>query len=241
MRRIAIFVEGQSALIFVREMLFLLIDNSKLSFECWEWHEYELRLCLKLNHYHSPDPDIHFTIIDSRNDEGVLTALKERERGLLERGFEKIIGLRDMYSENYHKRAGSNINDQVTNAFINEWERVIQEMSEPSKIKIHVSIMELEAWFLGMYSIFERINAKLSVDYILDKLGFDLRSVDPQKEFFHPAVNLGQVLDLVRLKYDKSRDHVEGICSRIKPGDFNEAFENGRCSSFKDFYGEILD
>ena len=241
MRRIAIFVEGQSALIFVRQMLFLLIDNSKLSFECWEWHKYELRLCLKFNHYHSPDPDIHFTIIDSRNDEGVLTALKERERGLLERGFEKIIGLRDMYSENYHKRAGSNINDQVTNAFINEWERVIQEMSDPSKIKIHVSIMELEAWFLGMYSIFERINDKLSVDYILDKLGFDLRSVDPQKEFFHPKVKLVQVLDLVNLKYDTSRDHIEKICNQIKPEDFNEAFERGRCSNFKDFYGEILD
>ena len=240
MRRIAIFVEGQTALIFVRQMLLLLIDNSKLSFSCWEWYEYELRHCLKFNHYHSPDPDIHFTIIDSRNDEGVLTALKDRERGLLKKGFEKIIGLRDMYSENYRKRAGSNINEQVANAFINEWERGIQEMSDPLKIKIHVSIMELEAWFLGMYSILERINAKLSVDYILERLGFDLRIVDPQKEFFHPTVNLNQVLDLVKLKYDKSRDHVEGICSQIKPEDFNEAFENGRCSCFKDFYDELL-
>ncbi len=241
MRRIAIFVEGQSALIFVRQMLFLLIDNSKLSFDCWEWHGYELRLCLKFHHYSSPDPDVHFTIIDSRNDEGVLTALKERERGLLKKGIGKIICLRDMYSENYRKRAGSNINDQVTNAFINEWERVIQGMSDPSKIKIHVSIMELEAWFLGMYSIFERINAKLSVDYILDRLGFDLRSVDPQNEFFHPKVNLGQILDLVKVKYDTSRAHIEKICSQIKLEDFNEAFERGRCSNFKKYYEEILD
>jgi len=240
MRKVAIFAEGQSALIFVRQMLFLLIDNSKLSFDCWEWHSHNLRLCLKYNRYSSPEPEIHFLIIDARNDEGVLTALKERQKGLLENGFEKIIALRDMYSQNYRRRAGTKINDRVTNQFITEWQRSIQRMSNPSQIKMHISIMELEAWFLGMYNIFERIDGKLTVDFIADNLGFNLESVDPQKEFFHPTEKLSLVLALAGRQYGKkSRDEVENICSQINTNDLCDAFKNGRCSSFRDFYEEM--
>ena len=159
---------------------------------------------------------------------------------MLENGFEKIIALRDMYSQNYRRRAGAEINDRVTNQFITEWQRTIQRMSNPSQIKMHISIMELEAWFLGMYNIFERIDSKLTVDYIADKLGFNLKSVDPQKEFFHPKEKLSLVLALADRQYGKSRDEVENICSQITPTDFCNALENGRCGSFRDFYEEIL-
>ncbi len=34
MRKIAVFTEGESELLFIRKLLFITINNNKLSFEC---------------------------------------------------------------------------------------------------------------------------------------------------------------------------------------------------------------
>ena len=238
MQKVAIFTEGQSEQIFVRYFLGQTINWGRLSFKC-----------VKLNantmvdvpfDYDAVAAQLYFLIVNVGNDEAVLSAIKDREKGLLGKGYEKIIALRDMYSEGYCKRSPSGIDDTTTRAFIDGWHSTIQKMSDPSKIKMHVAIMELEAWFLGMYDIFVRIDPNLSVDYIESKFGFNLKVIDPQKEFFHPVDVLASILGLVGWQYDKSRDKVESICSRISPTDFCNVFENSRCASFRDFYEEML-
>lgn len=103
-----------------------------------------------------------------------------------------------------------------------------------------LAIMELEAWFLAMYDIFSRINSRLSVDYIEKELGFNLADIDPQTEFFKPAEEVHRIFQLVGLRYQKSTHDVESICSRINTNDLCNAFKNRRCSSFRDFYQEMI-
>ncbi len=238
MRKVAIFAEGQSEQIFVRYFLAQTINWGNLSFKC-----------VKLNanrmmdvpfDYEAADAKVYFLIVNVGNDEAVLSAIKDREKSLLRKGYEKIIALRDMYSENYCKRSPKVIDDSITNLFIDSWQSTIQSMSNPAKIKMCVAIMELEAWFLGMYGIFERINPRLNVDYIERKLGFNLTQIDPQTDFFRPAEEVNRIFQLVGLQYKKKEHDVESICSKINTDDLCNAFRNGRCSRFKDFYEELL-
>jgi hypothetical protein len=169
--------------------------------------------------YPNPHAEVCFLIVNVGQDEKVLSAIKEREEDLIKKGFERIIGLRDMYSGEYSKRSPREIDNRVTREFIDGLNSTIQKMSEPSKIRMHIAIMELEAWFLGMYDIFGKINSRLSVDYIEEELGFNLAEIDPQTQFFKPAEEVNRIFQLI--------------------GD-PDAFNNGRCSSFREFYEEML-
>jgi len=214
------------------------MDCSKISFRCLRL--YAGREIRAKYDYLNPSAEINFLIVNVGQDEKVLSIIKEREANLIRKGFERIIGLRDMYSEEYSKRSPNEINDIVTMSFIKGWNSTIQKMSDPSKIRMHIAIMELEAWFLGIYDIFKRINSILSVEYIENELGFNLADIDPQTEFFKPAEEVNRIFQLVGLQYKKKEHDVESICSNINNDDLYNSFKNGRCSRFKDFYEELL-
>ncbi len=238
MRKVVIFTEGQSEQIFIRHLLLQTMDCSKVSFRCLRL--YAGREIPAKFDYLNPNAEINFLIVNVGQDEKVLSIIKEREANLIRKGFERIIGLRDMYSEEYSKRSPSEINNSITRLFIDGWNSTIQKMSNPSKIRMHIAIMELEAWFLGIYDIFKRINSILSVEYIENELGFNLADIDPQTEFFKPAEEVNRIFQLVGLQYKKKEHDVESICSKINTDDLCNAFKNGRCSRFKDFYEELL-
>lgn len=237
MKKIAIFTEGQSEQIFVRHFLTQVIGWEKISFECWKL--YANRMDPAPFKYAGEKAEIHFFILNVTNDERLLSAVNDREKRFIQKGYEKIIALRDMHSQKYSKRSGGVIDEGITRIFIENANMTIKNMSNPSRIKMHFAIMELEAWFLGMYNMFERLNPALSIDYIEGELGFNLSVIDPQTEFFKPADIVGNILQLIDWQYKKSEHDIESICSQINTNDLCDAFKNGRCSSFRDFYEEM--
>jgi hypothetical protein len=238
MRKVAIFTEGQSEQIFVRNLLLQTIDCSKVSFKCFKL--YAGKTVPARFDFPNPNAEVSFLIVNVGQDEKVLSIIKEREKDLIRKGFVRILGLRDMYSDEYLKRSPKEINSSVIEAFIDGWNSTIQNMSDPSKIKMHIAVMELEAWFLAIYHIFERKNSKLSVEYIESQLGINLNDIDPQTEFLKPSEEVNRIFQLVGLQYKKKEHDVESICSKINNDDIINVFENGRCSKFKDFYEELL-
>ena len=102
MKKTVVFVEGQTELIFVREYLL-------------KWFEWQVDLeCTKLTRggdfeyaeYNFPNltAEQHFQIIDVGNDTSVLPKILKYEKRMRELGYDKLIGLRDMYSEIYKMR-----------------------------------------------------------------------------------------------------------------------------------------
>ena len=142
MRKVAIFTEGQSELIFIRNLLLRTIDCSKVSFMCFRL--YAGKTEPTPFNFSNPHAEVSFLIVNVGQDEKVLSIIKERERDLIRKGYERIIGLRDMYSEEYLKRSPNEIDNSVIQLFIDSWNSTIQNMSNPSKIKMHVAVMELE-------------------------------------------------------------------------------------------------
>jgi hypothetical protein len=237
MIKIAVFTEGQSELIFIRHILFLIYGYEKISIRCLKLHGGK-EIPVPYDH-HGINPHIFFQIINLENDERVLSTIKEREFLLLARGFYKIIGLRDLYSETYDRRTNGRIDITLNQKFINAANEEISQMSQPEKIKIFFAIMEFEAWLLGMYNLFIKINSLLTLAYIEKKLNLNLKKIDPQNEFFRPGKQLNKILNLISLDYDKSKDILEKICSRVEVNDLENIIENGRCSAFREFFDEI--
>lgn len=238
MKRIAIFTEGQTELIFVRYFLINVFDPSKISFECYEL----------IAHNSSPVPykfpnpnaETHFLIVNVNGDEGVLSSIKEREKNLIEEGkYEKIIGLRDMYCHEYLKRSLGVINDQISELIIQRHNQTISCLTYPNRVKLFFAIMEIEAWFLVMHRIFSKIDSLLTEENINKKLGIDLLTIDPQKQFFKPSEQVHQILQLCGRQYKKKQSEIECICSNIDSSDLDLA-RNQRCLSFRDFREEII-
>lgn len=239
MKRIAIFAEGHTELIFIRNLLLRVVDPSKLSFECCE--------LISENMSHVPyrqsslNPETHFLIVTVGGDEKVVSAIRDREKDLVERGgYDRIIGLRDMYCDAYTKRSPGRIDDQISNLMIQRQSQTIRNMRHSDIIKLFFAIMEIEAWFLGMYDLFRKNESVLTVGYIKEKLGIDLMTTDPQKEFYRPSDQVNSIFQLCGRDYKKRQDEVESICSRMDSSDFEAARENGRCSCFNDFYEELF-
>jgi hypothetical protein len=186
----------------------------------------------------SPKATVHFLIVNVGNDERVVSAIQERHTRLVKQGFDEIIGLRDMYSREYRKRARC-VDSSIIESFIQAQQAVIQRMSHSEKIQVFFAIMELEAWLLSMYDLFRKMDPRLTCAYIEDQLGFDLKTTDPETEFFHPANEFTAILGLIGRKYNKSRDQMESILSHMVRADVDVAVKSGHCNSFKLFLSAV--
>ncbi len=237
MKKTVIFVEGQTELIFVREYLL-------------KWFEWHVDLeCTKLARYGdieyaeynfpNPTAEQHFQIIDVGNDTSVLTKILKYEKRMRELGYDKLIGLRDMYSEIYKMRSHT-YNKDLVEVFKNASNDEIQyRASEPDSIDICFAIMETEAWFLGHYELFERIDSRLTTAFIHQNLQIDLTTIDPETDVFHPYPVVGKIFGLVELSYKKRQEDVNKIVGKFEKDDYQTLLDRDACQSFNHFHESI--
>ena len=236
MRKIAIFVEGQTELITIREFI-LRKYCSIVSFECFDLFGKGTLKPAEYN-YKSPDADVYYRIINIGNDQKVLSAILERESSLFKQGFEKIIGVRDMYSKEYRDFADK-IDIDLNNKIINFTNKKIEKSVNHEKIFLCFSIMEIEAWFLALYRVLTNINENLTAPKINEHLKFDLTVIDPETHFFHPAAILNNIYNLEDLQYDKHKGDIEAICKHVNIEDYEELNISTKCNSFKSFFSHF--
>lgn len=102
-RKIALFVEGQGELIFLREFLFrwYQFDTNRVGVTC-----YSLQ-AQRFNPVPYPIGDEQsenfFQTVNVGNDQTVLSKMLDESDRLTAQGYHKIVGLRDMFSKQYHQ------------------------------------------------------------------------------------------------------------------------------------------
>jgi len=157
MVKTAIFVEGQTELIFVKEMLLKLFEYHNIDIDFYvlqkggNWGSTEYPIT-------NPTATYHFTVINAGGDGAVLSRILERESFIWSGGFGRIIGLRDMYSQEYRERTKGRGIDETTNQTLIKFyrNRIDTKAQYPDKIFFSFAIMEIEAWLLGIPAIFEK-------------------------------------------------------------------------------------
>lgn len=238
MRKIALFVEGQTELVVVREYLLRWFNYSDISIEC--------RTLFTDGKFHTapydfptPTPQYFFQIINVGNDNAVLSRILKREEYMWNEGYEKIIGLRDMYSKDY-REVTHTIDDNVNQRFINvHKETITKRAKKPENIAICFAIMETEAWFLGLSHIFEKMDTRLTHRFIQGNTAHDLENHDPEATVFHPATVLNDIYNLIGQKYKKHEGDIEAILNLTERTDFENLLNKDKCQSFNQFHNAI--
>lgn len=233
----AIFVEGQTELVFVREYLLKKFDYQDIAIECYtlfadsNFHPTEYAFPNEIATY-------HFQIINVGNDNAVVTRILRREKYLWNAGFSRIIGLRDMYSKSYRETAKEigvidfDLNEEFKQS---TKEQIANKAEKPNQINFTFAIMEAESWILGFHHCFEKINPLLTVQYIEEQLGFNLETINPETTFFHPAKVMEQIYGLANENYNKSKGNIEAIMAFLEKEGFERLKNSDKCTSFREF------
>ena len=100
--------------------------------------------------------------------------------------------------------------------------------------------MEIEAWFLSMYSLYEKVNSNLTLTYIKENLRYNLKKIDPEKKFYRPVKEVCKIYNLCNLTYDKSKNTIEALTSNISYEDVKRGMKDNRCNSLRIFFDELL-
>ena len=224
MKKLAIFVEGQTELFLVQRLLLELFGYGGISIESQGMrgkrvHELKGRGA-------PPDKNVHYAlIVDCSTDGRVKPAILERAGKLQSVGFELIIGLRDLFPtplaklEELKKGLATGLN------------------GAPVPLKIFIAIMEIESWFLGENIHFKKLHKTLTPQHIHSLVGFNPETDNPET-IYHPSSTLDAIYSTVGLQYKKKAAH----CLRtIDALDFENLYVSvrARAKSLEDFVNEI--
>ena len=231
MIKTAIFVEGQTELVFVRELLLKVFEYQRIALECYTLFTDSSFIPAEYA-FPNQEAEYFFQVINVGNDQSVLSRILRREEYMRHEGFVRIIGLRDMYSRQYREEAQNHKIDPILNQKF-----IVGARAQIKSTNTYFSfaIMEVEAWLLGLRKVFAKMDERLTAEFIEEKLGFNLDTIDAEEAFFHPANQVNDLFGLIGKHYNKSKGDINAIVSHIAREDYFELLESDKCASFKEF------
>lgn len=206
MKKLAVFVEGQTEQLFIEKLLVEAAGKHNILIEKRQaLGGQSTRRYLKVIQASAPrsDQQYYAQIVDCRADHRVGSDVRDAYDGLVASDFSSIVAIRDVYPEfkflEIEKlRAGLRYRTKT----------------KPVEVAFILGVMEIEAWFIAEYSHFEKIDPSLTANLIKSKLGFDPRTEDIQQRL-HPADDLNMCYRLVGQSYNKNAAVVQKTVSLL--------------------------
>lgn len=227
MKKMAVFVEGQTEAIFVKELLKEIAGVKNIIFEEYEISggKYSNRIhSLKSSEYYKGQRYI-VNIYNSGTDNRVVSDVRDNLKPLQNQAFSKVLGILDVYPKKP---------DEIQ-FFRDGIKFALQNCLIP--VSIILSIMEVEAWFLSEINHFEKIDPLLTADLIKKQLGIDILN-ENMEERIHPSEDLKQIYRLVGKSYTKSQKHIERTVSVLDYSNIYLELKN-KVPSLREFIDEI--
>ena len=212
MKKMAIFVEGQTEQIFVEKLINHIAEDYHIGIEKRRGFggRDNGRSFVTLSSPEKKSP-FYILIVDSSNDGRVLTDIRENYHRLKRQGYDKIIGLRDIYPHQHRD--------------FRKLRRVVNRLLPKASVEPDVcfAVLELETWFIAEYTHFERIHPRLTRKFIIKKTGIDPadknieRRLCPEKDklLLSPAGDLDRIYKLARRSYSKKKQQVLKIVAAM--------------------------
>lgn len=212
MKKIAIFVEGQTELHFVHKLVTEIAGHGVVRVELWMHRGGAFS---KIRTEGAPDniADVFVMLVNCGGDEGVKSSILERRELLAAKDYKMIMGLRDFFPTPPEKRE--------------KFEAGLASGLEfPGQtIKIFLAVAEVEAWFLSESTHYERLDPALTLDRIRAETGFDPESPTIEADILHPTTTLKKIYELVDRRYRKREAETHSLVSHL---DFDEIYTTVR-------------
>ncbi|PZU96368.1 MAG: hypothetical protein DCE90_09955 [Pseudanabaena sp.] len=204
MKRLAIFVEGQTEKIFVRKLLEEIAgkNNIAIAEQAMQGKKNSRFTVLTISDPLTAQTKYYVLICNSGSDNSVVSDICDQYASLVSSGYSKIIGLRDVYP--------------IPIADKGILERSLRIVLPRGSVTSHIvlAVMEVEAWFLAEWKHFMKIDINLTPSLIQSSLGFN-PEVDNMEYRNHPAEDLHQAYQLVGKSYRKRENQVNRVVSNL--------------------------
>jgi len=207
-KKMAIFVEGQTEVIFLKRLLEELAGEKSLhvheTTQIRDLRTLEISLNRSVKYF--------VLIVNCRCDAAVKSSILDNRPNLIKNGYDLALGLRDLYPIGRDKLA--------------EVSRRLRT-GVPTKelhVQICLAVMETEAWFLQENKHYIKIDPTLTTEKIIAGVGFNPEE-DNAESVRHPAEMLGKIYQLAGKGYKKSRRQVERTVNAL---DYANLYLNSR-------------
>lgn len=221
MKKMAIFVEGETELCFIEKLIREIANGKNLQIVLVKASggARSTRMYKVIADSGSgSDKNFYIRIINSGTDNRVGSDIRDNYEALMNASFSVIIGIRDVYplllSDLPNLRTGLRY----------------RLRTKPISVDFVLGVMEIEAWFLAEHTHFSRIHPKLSASRVATIYGFD-PSVDDMQLRTHPALDLHNAYSLEGLSYQKKGSQIQRTVGAL---DYAEMYLEHR-SKFPDF------
>jgi Domain of unknown function (DUF4276) len=209
MRKLAIFVEGLTEQILVRQLLQAVLDQNRIAIQTVKitgGHNVRMSFTVMRAAHVLSQTEYYILVYDCGGESNVKGYLMAQRDKLVSSGYTTIMGLRDVYPN--FKR------EEVPKLIRGLNYRLPQKRAAT---QIFLAVMETEAWFLGEYRHLKKVSGKLTPRYIENRLGFNPQT-DNMEERDRPAEDMKKVYRLVGHDYTKKRDKLNSVVRKL---DFN--------------------
>lgn len=202
MKKLAIFVEGNTELVVIEQIVFEVAGRLDVNIQRHKLHG-DKTLVLRDRGVQRNDARFHVLITDCGGEDQVKSAILDRQLSLTAAGYHRVLGVRDVYPT--HKRSE-----------LGRLRRAVQTGLDIYPIPAHIvlAVMEIEAWFLGEWTHFTHVDPMLTTTFIHTKTGFDFPNISVE-EIAAPAKLLNEIYTLVGKSYKKKDKDAHGIASRL--------------------------
>ena len=201
MKKLAIFVEGKTEQIFVAKLLREIAGKFQISIEIKSRQGINFDKVIMKDSVTS-ETKFYVLIYNSCGDESVVSDMKEWYNRLAEDGYDRVIGLRDVYpisiSDKSKLQRGLNY--------------TLPKGSIP--INIVIAVMEVEAWFLAEYNHFLKIDPGLTPENIQAVFGFNPQT-DDMEQRPHPTNDMELIYNYAGKGYNKSEKQLNRLASNL--------------------------
>lgn len=236
-------MEGLSEMAFVYRMLLTHFDSdwTQVRISCVNLKNVETTP--KPDDYGADDAPNQFLLRNVGNDESVSSMLIEGYEKLKDAGYEQIVGLRDVYGENYKSIYNRSLEPTHVEQFCSDIRESLSDfIADAENVQLHFAVMEVECWLLEIMkrNVMKQLDGRLTTEWIKEKLDIDLDG-NLEYSLFHPATKLSEILSSVGGTYSKHWSDIKNIVFKLEKEDFEELFQSGRSKSFSAFYKTIFD
>lgn len=236
----AVYVEGLSELLFVADVLqkYSNYNSGQCGFLCVNLNadKYDRMNSPKQGNIHSVN---YYQIVNVNNDNRVLSKLNKDIPGLIEQGYNVIIGLKDVFGDAYERLMK---NQPVIDRTRIEQLYKIQTSNlktEGSDCRLHYAIMEYEAWMLALIENYIT-DKNQDINTISQELGVDIRNCNPEDSIYHPFPMARKIYQACGEDYRKHGKESYSFLSTLSVDDYERLRQSGRCASFGKFLDSLL-
>jgi hypothetical protein len=206
MKKLAIFLEGQTERLFVEELIHYCAGKSNIIIQSKRGNlgrKYQ-RIFFEVNATKiGTGDDFFILVIDSGSDGSVTSDIKELYNNLIDEKYSLIVGLRDVRPSFLRQDI-----DKLRRGLASSMH--IKELP----VELHLAVMEVEAWFLAENTHFKKFDRRLTRAKIIKALGF-FPDDDNAEARENPSADLGIIHGIIGNNYDKSHAVVRKIVNAL--------------------------